>query len=49
MALMRCPTCGEITGDYPDVEPTSPDGTAVDKYDCFDCVLAELGDSDDAA
>jgi hypothetical protein len=49
MALMRCPRCGEIVGDYPDVKPTAEDGTAVDQFDCFDCVLAELGDSDDAA
>ena len=55
MALMRCPRCHEIVGDYPDVAATADDGTAVDKFDCFDCfdcVSAELegyDDSDDAA
>ncbi len=49
MALMRCPQCHEIVGDYPDVEPTAEDGTAVDTGPCFDCVLRSLGDYDDAA
>lgn len=49
MALMRCPRCHEIVGDYPDVAATADDGTAVDEFLCFDCVLAEMGDSDDAA
>lgn len=50
MALMRCPRCRAICGDFPDVEPTMPDGTALDADLCFDCVLAELGDpGDDAA
>lgn len=44
MALMRCPGCGAIVGDYPDVVPTDPDGTAEDEYLCFECVLASLGD-----
>ena len=47
MALMRCPGCGAIVGDYPDVKPTNEDGTAEDEFDCFDCVLKSLGDSDD--
>lgn len=46
MALMRCPGCGEITGDYPDVAPEREDGTADDEYLCFDCVLSSLGDRD---
>jgi len=50
MALMRCPQCHEIVGDYPDVEATNADGTAVDKFLCYDCVCAGLeGYSDDAA
>jgi hypothetical protein len=50
MALLRCPVCRtEITGDFPDVEATEPDGTAFDEFPCFDCVLAGMGDTDDAA
>ena len=50
MALMRCPRCHEIVGDYPDVAATNVDGNAVDKLDCFDCVCSELeGYDDDAA
>ena len=51
MTLLRCPTCRTaITGDFPDVTPTEPDGTAFDKFPCLDCVIAdELGDPEDAA
>jgi hypothetical protein len=50
MALMRCPECQQIIGDFPDVEPTEPDGkTAIDDGPCFDCVLTSLGDYDDVA
>ena len=49
MALMRCPECRQIVGDYPDVEATEPDGTAFDVAACYDCVLRSLGDYDDVA
>ena len=50
MALLKCPRCKtEITGDDPAAVATEPDGTAFDEFPCFDCVLAELGDTDDAA
>jgi len=50
MALMRCPQCHEICGDFPDVKATNEDGTAVDTVICFDCVCENLeGYPDDAA
>jgi hypothetical protein len=50
MALMRCPQCHEIVGDYPDVKPTFEDGTAEDEFLCFDCICENLeGFPDDAA
>lgn len=38
MALVRCPRCRQITGDFPDVEATLPDGTALDSWLCLDCM-----------
>jgi hypothetical protein len=47
MALMRCPKCRQIVGDYPDVTATEDDGTAVDEFNCYDCVVALTDDSYD--
>ncbi len=49
MALVRCPMCHGICGDFPDVAGTEPDGTAIDDCPCFECTLDALGDPDDAA